>query len=409
MQATNNVVDMMRESMTTLPDDVSQILQIAACLGSSFDERTLSIVWHEYQSDEDNDLEEQISLEDRLIVAIDKGFLGRKQDEDSKLVWVHDKILEATFSRMPQETVSSVQSRVGKILVSKLGDAELDVAIFVAVNLWNEGCIMKESFDQIRLAELNLRAVKKAIKLAAFESAAKYAAKGVQCLPQDRWTKHYSLTLDLYSTAAEVECVTAQFATAELHCKEVIAQRDHPVEDKIRAYKVLIQRLYVNGKVLEAMELCLDVLKQLGCTFPKTKFAKSMASLAGLARIKLTVKSRTSEEIASMPFMHDLVRIEAMRMMQELTTFCYWTKDPLLLPVVLRSYRWTLKYGLCEMAPATFGTLGVLMGGILFDFEAAKRYGEYALQLMEKLKDKSIQARVHMVVYAGASTKSLRS
>ena len=41
--ATDNVVDLLKESMDNLPDDLCQVLRLAACLGSTFDEKTLSL------------------------------------------------------------------------------------------------------------------------------------------------------------------------------------------------------------------------------------------------------------------------------------------------------------------------------------------------------------------------------
>ena len=408
IEATENVVDMMRESMNSLPSGISQFLQIAACLGFMFEERILSMVWHEYLSGEDDDTNKDVSLEEILVVVIDKGFLARKIDDDTKLLWVHDTILETAFSLLPQEKVESIQSRVGELLVSKIEDKDLGDTLFVVVNLLNKGGATKKSFDQIRLAELNLRAVKIALKSAAFSSAVKYVEKGVECLPQDRWTNYYSLSLDLYSTAAEVELMMAQFDLAELHCKEILAQQDSPIVDQIRAYVILYHLLYAGGKMQDALKLCVYVLKELRCTFPKTKIAKGIVSLAGLTRIKLAAKSRTSEEIENMPLMNDRVRTETMKILDYLTTASHFTKDPMLLLATLRSYQWTLQYGLCKTSPSTFGTIGLLMGGILFDFEAARCYGEYALQLMEKIGDTSINARVHMVVYAGVSLNVFR-
>lgn len=85
---------------------------------------------------------------------------------------------------------------MGFVLVAQLTLEELDSGIFVVVNLLNAGFggdddnteskSRKVSKGRKMLAELNLKASRKAIKLSAFESAQKYAVMGIQMLPSDR-------------------------------------------------------------------------------------------------------------------------------------------------------------------------------------------------------------------------------
>jgi predicted ATPase len=84
-----------------------------------------------------------------------------------------------------------------------LGRRELDGAIVVAVNLLNEDSLTSEGAKRVKLAELNLQAVRKATEFSAFESAAKYTAvrEGIEMLSINHWQNNFELTLKLYSTA----------------------------------------------------------------------------------------------------------------------------------------------------------------------------------------------------------------
>jgi predicted ATPase len=114
----------------------------------------------------------------------------------SEFKWSHDKIQEAVLTLVPDEEQSMFGQKVGQILVSHLANKDLEVALFSAINLLNEGSSVEAMGEmrRIELAELNLRAGQKAIKVSAFESAAKYLERGVKFLPDACWTNNSRLS-----------------------------------------------------------------------------------------------------------------------------------------------------------------------------------------------------------------------
>jgi predicted ATPase len=61
------------------------------------------------------------------------------------------------------------------------------------------------------LAQLNLKAGKKAKASAAYESALNYFQSGINFLPDDTWNNHYELTLSLYIEAAEASYLSGHY------------------------------------------------------------------------------------------------------------------------------------------------------------------------------------------------------
>ena len=112
----------------------------------------------------------------------------------------------------------------------------------------------------------------------------------------------------------------------------------------------------------------------------------------------------TREEIESLPRLDDPVKIQVMRLVDRLSSLAYFTKDPILLPATIRGYELTLKYGVSEISPGLFGSIGVVMVSFLSDFAVGQRLAEYSLLLQKKV-DRSNLARVYLVVYAGVSSK----
>lgn len=107
-----------------------------------------------------------------------------------ELRWVHDKVQEAALS-LSDLVTPAFQFHLGIRLYNGLGSTELEKQLFDVADLVNKGV----HTGRIEVAVLNLRAAKKARKMAALQSTARYAAYGIKQLPDDKWTVHRQLTL----------------------------------------------------------------------------------------------------------------------------------------------------------------------------------------------------------------------
>jgi predicted ATPase len=178
--ASDNVVDLLKGKMAELPKNLADILKLASCLGSTFEVRTLNVVWERSTAPALGDGQ---VLMTSLGVLEDHGYILKCGAESThhNYTWGHDKIQEGALSLIPETERGAFSGMVGKILLSHLDENELDSAIFVVVNLLNvaDDSLIKDDKARLDLARLNYKAGRKAISLSAFESAAAYAAKGI--------------------------------------------------------------------------------------------------------------------------------------------------------------------------------------------------------------------------------------
>ena len=395
--ATENVVDLVKQKMTELPSEGSHFLSLAACLGSTFDKNTVTVVCEDFmmQTDSSN---HSTATETWLALAVEEGFV--ESDGPCTYRWVHDKIQEAAFSLIPEDKLGALQSRIGEVLVHQLGAGELNSAIFVVVNLLNEGAVPTEPQGRARLSELNLQAAQRAVELAAFESASRYASKGIDLLTADRWSQHYDLSLQLYSTATEVDGLLGHCNKMQESCSEVLNQINCPLLDRLRVYNALLEYLgFQEDRPGEAIELCLDVLRQLGCKFPRNAVAIASSTILWLSRSKSIIMSRRMQEIVQSRIMTNPKHVACMKLLDRLATFCYVGSSSLFPLVVLRSLRLTLRHGLCESAPSAFALVGVLLITAFKDFQGGSDYGRLALSLLDKLQCKNVESRTLMITH----------
>jgi predicted ATPase len=328
---------------------------------------------------------------DCLNICVMEGILEHYRDDAYR--WVHDKIHEAVLSLIDAHLLKSVQYRVGQVLVKHLPPEGIDPILFVTANLLNEGAstMRGDNPDREMLAALNLR---------AGVTATSYLAKGVDLLSRGHWTRQYGLSLELYSTAAEAEFCTGKFDRMKQLCDEILKLQDRPLLDKRRAYNVLLDSLGAQDHMLEALDMCLQVLSLLGCQFPKR--ALKLFVVAGFVRTEATMKRWTPAKVSELPPMTDATKIWAMTLLDKLVTYAYLEESDLLPLAILKSLRWTIRYGVCELSPATYALVGLSLAAHLGDFHGGKIYAQHALTLVEssKVKSRKVQSRTLFVTQA---------
>ena len=68
--------------------------------------------------------------------------------------------------------------------------------------------------------------------------------------------------------------------------------------------------------------------------------------------------------------------------------------------VVMKSFHYTLKYGSCDFTPPCICTVGMMLGGILGDYDAMNRFGERALEQYNSSQiTRSTYPRAAMIAY----------
>ncbi|CAB9523549.1 Transcriptional regulator [Seminavis robusta] len=412
--ATDNVVDLMKGKLARLPSALRQILPLAAFLGTSFSEDILTPL-----VDQLPNIEEYLVQQSEKERVVTNGGEEGLHDTNAKLrrcvdvglveehppksyQWLHDKIQEAALSMIAPERFSELQFRAGEALCGQLDPVQIEEHIFVIVNLLNEHVSLYlpklTEAKRLRMAGLYLLAGKKANQSASFASGGVYLRRGINLLPKGHWESQYAISLELFSLAAEAELVTGEVEYMERHCNEVIAQEDRPIQDKFRAYYALIESIGGRNRLEEAIEMILSVLAQLGCTFPKR--GRKLVTIAGLIKVKATIKDRTPEEIAKQQQMTDPKRIEAMRLMDKLATFAYYAKSELLALSILKRLSWTIKYGVSAFSPPAFSQVGLILCGKLGDIQGGKVYGQHALSMIDKFDCRAVEARTYFVAHA---------
>jgi predicted ATPase len=364
---TDNVVDLASEKLHRLDSTSRAILQIASCLGQTFDKVKLVYVMDDArvqgllaasgQADEKPPEESRSDLTSCLDGLVQEAVIDYIHQLDT-YCFVHDLIQEAASTLIPEETRAQLQSAVGRRLLQSEMPLD-DKFFFRAVELSNIGSDQLDEQEKLKLAQFNETAAHKATAKAAFSSALRYNEEGMRCLGAEAWTKHRALALSLSSGAVEAAFCSGDFATMETRMTSVLSQ-PIPIEDKVRVYLTRI----LSYSAQDRNELCLAtgrrVLMDMGMTtLPKRPGTQHV--ILEFLKTKLALRKQTEQSLKELPVLEDERWYQAMSIIDMMQAVAYCSNQNLFAVMNLRLLRWTVKYGVCRFSPTVFATYGIIL------------------------------------------------
>ncbi|MBP5971217.1 AAA family ATPase [Brasilonema sp. CT11] len=152
---TDDVVEAMILQIEKLPKHTQEVLKLAACIGKSFDLKTLSILYQKSVVDTASDLWAAL-VEGLVILEVDndKFFLnkntssgtissqeGKQQLSNTNSIpqykFIHDRVQQAAYSQIADSKKQSINLEVGQLLLDNTSIEQRDEKIFDVVNQFN--------------------------------------------------------------------------------------------------------------------------------------------------------------------------------------------------------------------------------------------------------------------------------
>ena len=357
--ATDNVIEYMKRQMASLPKDLRDFLPYAACLGSTFSSRQLDTVFTACQEE---GIGWNVTTSYWLEYCVTSGFIS-PLEYDSLYRWAHDKVQEAAFSLLPPDEVESVQFHVGLQLLENQSPIQTRENVLAVASLLIKGLAKRSDMDEqkcLEVAKVCLEAGHTLMISAAFSEAVIYLDAGIMFLPTNHWEIDRVLSLELYTSAAESESLAGDGHRIEQYCYEVINQKNVSMTEKFRAYDVLITLTWgKKNDYQRASDMAVHVLAELGCELPKRM--QMFHVLSGIIKMKKTMKKFGPDAILSHKEMTEYSKVQSMVMLDRLATVAYQLKSPYLPLAILKSFSWSIKYGVSEYSPSAFALVALVL------------------------------------------------
>ncbi len=397
---TDNVADLMSGRIQRLAPGTQQVLRLAACVGNRFDLQTLATISELGAAEVGRDLWE--AVEQGLVLPLEKSYgfapdLGAGLDPAAVAYrFLHDRVQQAAYAMIPEEARRQVHLTVGRLLLAHGGGTVESDTLFDVVNHLNFGSgLITDPGEQIRLAELNLVAGRKAKASAAFPSALGYFAAGTALLSDEAWREQHPLAFGLHAERAETEYLCGRFAEAEAGFGSLLARCRSP-EERTDVYVLLIVLFETMARYSDAIRAGLEGLRPLGVDLPEDPAAQQPALDEEVEAVRRAMGDRVVGSLLELPSLEDPRIRQALRLLRSIWAPSFISCSGALCGlVVARMVRLSLENGNSE--DSAFGYLhhAITVGSLLGEYQLGHQYGELALALNERLADLRLRAVIH--------------
>ncbi|MBD2302958.1 ATP-binding sensor histidine kinase [Nostoc sp. FACHB-190] len=404
MQAvTDDVVAFMSLQLRKLPSSTQSVLQLAACIGNSFDLATLAIV------SEQSEIEAAAclwkALQEGLIVPIGdvyKFYVGQESllppsanQQNVAYKFLHDRIQQAAYSLIPDEQKQKTHYQIGQLLRQQIHpDARVE-RIFEIVNQLNYGTsLISEQTQRIELAQLNLIACRKAKNSTAYKAAREYATVGLSFLGEQTWQQQYEMSLTFHEIAAEVAMLCGDFEVMEELIDTVIHQT-HSLLEQVSVYCLRIQAKISQHQLIEALAIGIELLQKLGITINESSTPEDIQQ--SIQEINNLIGDRKIKDFIHLPRMIDDKIIAIFQITSSIISAAYICGSPLFPLLTALSVKLSLTYGNISDSPKYYAVYGIVICNLLQDIDLATEFGQLALDMVLKFDAKVTKPEVLML------------
>ena len=362
----DDVAKFLMQSIEALPEDVKSSMFVLSCFGAWSNVSLLELL--------DRSLDQK--LLDNLDIAAEEGLIDKR---DGQYRFCHDRIQEAAYKMTEPKYQCLRHFKYGMELaqVSQLiyGDAYL----FTAVNQLNLGGpkAVQEDGDYVKVANLNLKAGKKALEMSDYVTAYKYFDHGITFLRKKHWEEHYGLSLELYDLAAKCALAKGDVDMLNLLSQQVL-MKGRSFQDKLNMRYLTTCALASSSKLPEAIAKGVEILSQLGITLPQ------MSMESCIRDTKYLLANYSDDEILNTRQMTDPNMIMSMKFLGKLIRGMTQIMPKSVASVTQIIIQLSLLHGMSTVSPIGFVHFGSIIAK-LGDIRGGYHYVKLALSLLDKV------------------------
>jgi predicted ATPase/signal transduction histidine kinase len=379
---TDNIAELMRGRLATLPGETRVALQLAACLGGTVDAATLAVACKR-------------EVAPALRPAIEQHLLFESGTADRRIYrFPHDRVHEAAYLLVPEPERARVHLEVGRRLLASTAPEELPGRVFEIVSQLDRGAALIEArHERERIAELHLLAGTRAQDSTAYASALRYFTAGAELLAADPGIDRPELVFTLELHRARCELMTSAFAAAEQRLAG-LAHRAAGVVDLAAVTLVRIALYMALDRNALAVEASLEYLRRAGAEWSAHPTDDEVRREHD--RIWHQLGSRAIEALVDLPPMTDPDRRATLDVLTLAQVPALFTDGNLHALMICRVVNLSLEHGNSDASCLGYVELGGLLRPRFGDPAAAFRFGQVGFDLLEQRGLLRWKARVYL-------------
>ena len=400
-----DAVALIARQLGKLPEKTQRVLQLAACMGDWFDLATLSLLCGTSEAETSIDL--WPALQAGLILPnseLYKFYLAPSHTQSGRLNpdsqisyrFSHNQIQQAAYSLIPEDQTQKEHLRIGQLLLHNTPEEDWQTLIFEMVNQLNYGgASIPDPRERNELAQLNLTAGNQAKALMAYRVSLEYFTAGIGLLGPDRWERAYDLTLALYQAAADAAYLSGEWIELEGLAK-IVLQQAKTLLDQVKIYELKTQVYTAKNQLLEAVDNSLSFAKQLGAKLPQDP--SNLTILLSLAKTQSSLFLKNPANLIDLRPMTNATALATMRVLLPVGLSAYEAVPQLAPLIVFKLVGLSVQYGNAPQSAYGYAAYGLILCGKLGQIETGYKFGQLALQLLERTSVREIESKTLFLV-----------
>lgn len=405
---TADVAGLLAERIKNLSENTKRVLNLAACIGSQFDLKTLSTISEHSARQLTEMLWPAMSLE--LIrpatgayryIGVGQAARLEERAEEVRYEFLHDKLQESSYSQTPTELRRAVHLRIGRALLAGTKADELESRNFDIANQLNLAIdLITDPAERLELARINLLAGKKAKSATAYGPALKYLEIGVTLLTEDPWKSHNELAFELYLHLAEARFLHGNLDKAEADFEYLLTK----VESRLyrsQIFELKCALLTMRGKYREGTEAGIDAVRLYDVDLPTgAELGPTIVRIR--EKLNSALEGRNIRDLENLPAVKDDDERVLHRLLAQSMIYGAYAHPELFQLVAYTMVNRAIEYGHALGTSAGYVTYAMLMPNPAEAYD----FGRVALTTSEKYDDLHWRATIHF--YFGAFVNNWR-
>jgi len=383
----DNVADLMVGKLRRLPAPAQEALQLAACLGNKFDLRHLALV---------GGLAEDETWQ-RLSAAVREDLILCAEGHGK---FLHDRIQQAAYAQIPEARRAGVHLHIGRTLAARLTLGEIDSHLFDVATQFNLGAaLLIDPEEKTRVAEIHLRAGRKAKASVAYASACGYLTAGMALFDEEDWNSRYELLYSLWLECAECEFLRGNFDAAERSIATLLRTAASKV-DQAAAYRLKIELHLIKQEIAQAIEAALACLREFGIDLPAQPTPDQVQR--EYEQVWQALGERSIDSMIDLPLATDPDIQAAMDLMVLLTAATYFGVEQLYFLLICRLMKLSLRYGITGASAYACSGFGSMLCRSFQRYAEGYRFSKLGCELVDKHDFASYKAKAYLVAALNA-------
>jgi histidine kinase len=412
LQYTDNVIDLMTDGLTDLPDRTREVLQHAAVLGNTFGLADLSDtigntppkVYSELKPAIKGGYLNPVDTSYRAL-ALDTNHTPSENElvsqiKSIRVTFSHDKVQQAAYNLIPPGERQYVHLKIGRLLIQNRNTQQLLDDIFEVLNHFVISFqLIENEEEKLRIAELCFIAGKKAKDSTSYNQGVNFLNVAKDLLGENSWTNNYKLTYNILKELGECEYLNDNPAQAEFYFKQLL-QNSKTRFEKLQVY-YLHSSLYLKiGNTMESLRLGMEAARMYNIRFPENKTAIQVITLFTMAKylFLFSTKYKNPETLFDLKDCNDEEIIALNKFLIDLATSAYQQDQNLMMLVIFKIVKSYLKHGFTDASGWGFSGFSVVVLSALKMQQKGFNLWDITVKLHERTHSPLIKWRLNYTV-----------